>query len=479
MLFCSVFMVKAKGGRLFTDEIINKLYFYATTTAEMEGTENEEAFIKCVKLFGSFPNQRPIEELNTLVMWILQDMDTNLKSQCVKIFEGFKDHVEHIKTLFEQFAVKSTERHSAERKDDATRKNILELQHWFDEKPLSVPPKVEPLREVKVKVKSLDPKPMARSSSVSSVSSNRGMGSRGSNASLRSLRSGQGSTASLNGMNRSDSNGLDMYRLTQAILSDGLHPARRIVRVSRPIPGSNGFPQQTQMQAMQRSPSKDMGLKTAVNSLLTRRRRSTGVPQTFIDEKLLTTVYIHTGMLLFLDKMGWRREEDMHRVVGITAISDYITEKVTAESKKVQFTFFVSTEKLDEMKKAPPDPIASHCTLKVRRKASDNISVLAPPKVNSKQKSMIFMSLLSDMACTILLKLSALIRMGWAGEEISMESMKAVFGTSYSSIDEKYFVVLCKWLHINRSSSAGFELLNRSNIETGIHYYFYSICIHH
>jgi hypothetical protein len=48
-----------------------------------------------------------------------------------------------------------------------------------------------------------------------------------------------------------------------------------------------------------------------------------------------------------------------------------------------------------------------------------------------------------------------------------MEAIKIVFGTMYSSISEVHFIALQKWLHINRRSASGFELLSRMNLEIG------------
>ena len=63
----------------------------------------------------------------------------------------------------------------------------------------------------------------------------------------------------------------------------------------------------------------------------------------------------------------------------------------------------------------------------------------------------------------------ALIHLGWAGENLSIEDIKAVFGPAYDKVSsiQNHFETLSKWLHINRASASSFELINRTTIEMG------------
>ena len=58
----------------------------------------------------------------------------------------------------------------------------------------------------------------------------------------------------------------------------------------------------------------------------------------------------------------------------------------------------------------------------------------------------------------------------WSGEQLTLEEIKAVFGPAYQDIDDvqQHLQTLGKWLHINRTSASGFELINRTTIEMGM-----------
>jgi hypothetical protein len=72
--------------------------------------------------------------------------------------------------------------------------------------------------------------------------------------------------------------------------------------------------------------------------------------------------------------------------------------------------------------------------------------------------------------CVAQLKLLALVRLVWAGKEVSLQDVKAVFGSCYDDVPDidTHFKLLSKWLHINRVSTTGFDFLSRMNIETGV-----------
>lgn len=383
----SVFMVKAKGGRLFPDDALQRFQFYATTLSPPpEEAFQETAFVSVLRFMKHVPNQRPIEELPNLILWILQDMDEGLKTMCPSILEGFISHVESIQRICTSYAETSMERRA-----DSTKKNSKEfedfaaLQRWYEEKALDTPK----IRSVNAASR-LEPSALlSRSKDHASTSSLKKMGS------TSSLRS-SGSTASIASLTRSPSSAYDVYKLTDAILTDGLRPPRKVIRT-----GMKNIEKNYQLHLGQ-SKVVDVGSKTpgTATTALDGKRKIRG-PKIELTPTLQLT---HTSMNLFLQRLGWKASEDSRRTVGITVFSNFITEKVNAEAKKLQFAFFVSQEKLIEMKRAKPDPISSHCSFKVKRKANDSISALAPPKVNSKQRSMVFLAVFSDAARTVMVR---------------------------------------------------------------------------
>jgi hypothetical protein len=308
-------------------------------------------------------------------------MDAELRGQCEASLEGFKQHVSETQEAFNRATTRAAERgvDAGKKNDLSAHKEFMELQKFFNE----VSHETKPER----KTASNDKTPgLSSSASIKGSGSSSGFKRMESNSSIKSL----GSNASIASLGRSNSGGLDPYKATNSILTDGLRPHRRYIRTGEKSKAQN------YQQVLGKTEAATSGAAAIT---------ATSVVKKFVAPKIEispTRMLTHAAMAQYLGRMKWARHDDHRRVLGITAISDFFAERVLAESKKLQFTFFVSAEKLEEMKRAPPDQIVAHCCFKVRRKASDNISALAPPKVNSKQKSMIFAALISDAARTVL-----------------------------------------------------------------------------
>ena len=381
----SVFMVKAKGGRLFPDDVLQRFQFYATTLSPPpEEAFQETAFVSILRFMKHVPNQRPVEELPNLILWTLQDMDEGLKTMCPSILDGFISHVESIQRICMSYAENSMERGA-----NSTKKSLKEyqdfaaLQKWYEETALDSPK----VRSVHASNRLEPTALLSRSKDHASTSSLRKIGS------TSSLRS-SGSAASIASLTRSPSSAYDVYKLTDSILTDGLRPPRKVIRT-----GMKSIEKNYQLHLGQSKATDVTAKNPSTMTTMMDEKRKIRVQKIEITPILLLT---HTSMNLFLQHAGWKASDDARRTVGLTVFSNFIAEKVNAEAKKLQFAFFVSQEKLNEMKRVKPDPLSSHCSFKVKRKANDSISALAPPKVNSKQKSMAFLAIFSDAARTVM-----------------------------------------------------------------------------
>lgn len=373
----SVFMVKAKGGRLFPDDALQRFQFYATSMSPTPGDSTQDvALVNILRFMKYVPNQRPVQELPNLILWTLQDMDVTLKTMCTSIVEGFVSHVETVQKICNSYALNSLDRRTeCMKRKSREYQDFAELQKWYEEKSLDIPK----LRVVTIKD---SPLLLSKSKDNASTSSLKKIGS------ATSLKSSASNT-SITSLSRSPSSAFDVYKLTDAILTDGLRPPRKVVRT-----GTKSIEKNYQLHLGQSKTAEAM-MKNPITTTVSDEKRKMRAPKIEIPPVLLLT---HSAMSLFLQQVGWKINEEARRTTGITVYSNFVSEKVNAEAKKLQFAFFVSPEKLHEMKRATPDPISSHCSFKVKRKASDSISALAPPKVNSKQKTMVFLSFISDAA---------------------------------------------------------------------------------
>lgn len=367
--------MKEKGGRLFPDEKIAKYKFYTSKNSPFpDPTPVEEALQETVKILSSIPNQRPTEDISALILWILQDMDAGLRVQSENTLEEFKAFASEIESVFDNVEDPSLERKANAKRSPDEYRNVVELRKFYVE---------TPLQQLKLKKEDIQSS-LGRSASVQSISSVGSIGSlRRSGSNLSVDGSGTGSSTA--------------FTKTGYIIMDGLRPSREFI--SSAARKSGGFAQIVTNSSIARQSSQDAAKSTSKLSRI-KKVLIKKLPRTVVEDNLRPSILLtHIGMGKYMNQTGWKLNENT-RTTGITSIADFITERVAGESKKIQFNFFVSQQRLEEMKKIPAETIAMQVSFKVKKKDPNVIS--ATSKMNSKQKSIIFVSLLSDVARSVL-----------------------------------------------------------------------------
>jgi len=91
-----------------------------------------------------------------------------------------------------------------------------------------------------------------------------------------------------------------------------------------------------------------------------------------------------------------------------------------------------------------------------------------PPFLTMKQRNLIFLSLFSDIAHTVQLKVFSLVKSAWMGRTTNQEAIKFVFGDLVKLLGKYELKEFERWLHANTKSTHSFKLSDSTHTEMAL-----------